>query len=395
MIKNKVIIWSSDDFNSLGLLRQLGGKDIDLFFLIKGNAGLAASSIYCSKYRETASLEEAKIYLLENFAREQYKPIVVTGNDSIITFIDRERSSLEAYFILPGTLRQGLSEKYTDKVEMVNLALNLGFLCPSSRPFSTKDSFDGIEYPCIVKPSHEKPGHYNEFKFRICRNQAELKTSTRFMRDDSEFIVQSLVPKEYDLLVYGARMWDGQTVLAGAMKRDRFSEPGSASHGWMLSEMPAFIGKRLISGFLDKIDYYGMFSFEYGVVNDEAWFFEVNLRNDGTSHYFYQNGANIPLAYVYSAAGEDYSCISTSMQETREYIDEIYDFENVLMGRISRTQWLKQMESAEIFRFKDDLDMEPYKKESKGKYIKMIRDIIIKKYRLYIVFILDKLGLRK
>ena len=51
--KNKIIIWGADGFNTLGLLRQLGQDDFDLFFLIKGSASYASKSKFCKKFVET------------------------------------------------------------------------------------------------------------------------------------------------------------------------------------------------------------------------------------------------------------------------------------------------------------------------------------------------------
>ena len=57
-IENKVIVWSIDDFNTLGLMRELGEESFELIFLIKGNAGIAASSKYCKQYVETKSIND-------------------------------------------------------------------------------------------------------------------------------------------------------------------------------------------------------------------------------------------------------------------------------------------------------------------------------------------------
>lgn len=35
-IENKVIVWSIDDFNTLGLMRELGNTDLNMLFLVKG-----------------------------------------------------------------------------------------------------------------------------------------------------------------------------------------------------------------------------------------------------------------------------------------------------------------------------------------------------------------------
>ena len=116
-VKNKVIVWGGDNFNTLGLMRELGDADLDLLFLVKGRAGFASKSKYCKKYVETESIESGSKYLLENFLEEKTKPIIITPSDEIITFIDKHKEEMEKVFIIPGTNQKGNIEKYIDKNE--------------------------------------------------------------------------------------------------------------------------------------------------------------------------------------------------------------------------------------------------------------------------------------
>lgn len=394
-IKNPVIVWSIDDFNTLGLMRELGQNGLNLIFLIKGKAGYASKSRYCTNFVEKESIQDGFEYLMKTFADEVCKPILIVSSDEIITFVDQHRHEMEAFFILPGTREQGNIEKYIDKNTMTELAEKIGILCPHSREIKWNSSLDGIKYPCLIKPSHQTEGHYNEFKFKICENESELRNTLKFVRHESVFILQQYIPKEKDLLVYGGRLYDGKTIIAGAMIRDRLADSGSSSHGCITCDVPSSANVDKIVEFLEKIDYYGLFSFEYGMLGDKAYFFEVNLRNDGTSHYFFQAGANIPLAYVYSCAGVDYSEISTKVKKEAWFIDEVFDIENVIKGVISKVQWSKDMEEATIFKYYDKDDQEPWKVVKKTKIRQIVRDFILKRYRLYIVALLDKLGFRK
>lgn len=236
-VENKVIVWSIDDFNTLGLMRELGQSNLDLLFLVKGKAGFATKSKYCLKYVETASIEEGFNYLISNFKNEKHKPILVVSSDEIMTYIDKHKEEIEKICIVPGTKKKGNIEKYIDKNAMTDLAVKIGINCPESRFIKKGDSIDGVEYPCLIKPSHQKPGHYNEFKYKICKNKSQLKRVLQMVRKDSEFILQQYIPKKLDLLVYGARMWDGKTVLAGAFIRDRWADSGSSSHGYFTNHL--------------------------------------------------------------------------------------------------------------------------------------------------------------
>lgn len=392
---NQVILWGADDFNMLGLLRVLGKHDVDIFFLIKGKKGYAARSKYCKSYRETRTYQEGYDFLLSTFIKEPHKPIIITSGDGISVFIDQHKEKLEQFFIIPGTSEKGLLERYTDKNAMTQLAMEVGILCPESRYCQWNTNIDDVEYPCLIKPSHQKPGHYNEFKFKICKSRSELQNTLRCVRHDSEFILQQCIQNKNDLLVYGTRLWNGRTLLAGAFIKDRHADCGSGSHGLLTANIPSCVDVDKIAAFLARIDYYGLFSFEYGLVDNEAYFFEVNLRNDGTSHYFYQAGANLPLAYVLSCAGKDYSKIRTCVQKDCWFIDELFDCENIINGTITLKQYKKDKQAATIFKYWDAEDLKPWQYMKKRRLKKMLQDMLLKRFRIYIIYVLDKFGLRK
>ena len=88
MIPNKVIIWGIDNFNTLGLLRQLG-DEVESFLLVYGSrSGCATSSKYCKDYAVVQTIEDGFDYLKCHFSQEPCKPVIITPGDEIIEFID-------------------------------------------------------------------------------------------------------------------------------------------------------------------------------------------------------------------------------------------------------------------------------------------------------------------
>lgn len=395
MLRNKVIIWGADDYNTLAMIRQIGQGTNNLFYLVNGHARYAAFSKYCTEYKEVSTLNEALAFLKENFKEEPVKPIILTSGDGVVTFIDKNKAELIDKFILPGTNEQGKLEKYIDKYTMTKLAEEIGIDVPVSKFVQWDTNVDDVHCPCFIKPSHQKPGHYNEFKFKYCETLADLKNTLKFVRHDSVFIVQQYIMKEKDLLVYGCRTPKGETFIAGGLVTDRFAVGNGSSYGYVDSKVHPSIDTEKIREFLERIGYIGLFSFEYGLCKNKAYFFETNLRNDGTSHFFFMAGANIPLAYALSCAGEDISRVSYTVQTPCHYMDEIFDIANVVQGNVKKRDWEKQYRQAKAFKFVYEGDMKPYELAKKNRLIRIIRDIFIKKYRLYLMIILDKIGLRK
>lgn len=395
MNKKKVVIWGVDDYNVLGLCRQFANTEFDVFFIAyRGINGCAVSSRYCNKYVDTNTIEEGYSYLMSQCV-ENEKSVLINSNDLIAEFIDEHRQELENFFTITGTISPGSLKRYDNKFEMCQLAEELGFLVPQTMICKWDTIIDNVKFPCILKPSHQTVGKYNEFKFKICNNIKQLKRTLTFVRHDSEFLLQQYIPKEKDILIYGARMLSGDMCVAGALIRDRFCGTGESSHGLITPKIPPCVDTELIQKYLEKIGYYGLFSVEYGMLSDKAYFFEVNFRNDGTSHFFFQAGANIPLAWAYSSLGLEYSNIQTVVSGDYYYMDEIYDVQNVKEGKISKEQWEKERAEATIYKYYSSDDTAPYEVMQRIKNKKLLLGRIVSKYRIYIVWLLDKLGLKR
>ena len=391
------IIWAIDDFNALALLRQLGqSSDANILFLIIGKGKYAYKSKFCNKYIETESLDEGYNYLLENYKDKHHKPVIFTSGDNVMVFIDDHRDVLSEYFYIPGCPKKGDTRYYIDKYNMWCLAKKIGMHVPNCVQLKKSDlqKLPIISYPCLIKPSHESEGFYNEFKFYICERENQLIKVLKRVRDSSIFVAQDFINCTKQLLVYGCRDCSSKTTIAGSMLVDRFSETGSSSHGEIGPDCFGYLDPSLIERFLDEIGYIGLFSFEFGILDDKAFFFEVNLRNDGTSNFFFQSGANLPLYLAYSFYEMDRSQINTT--SSRGFaIDDLFDYENVIKKRLNKKQWRDDYDQSSFFKYYDKNDLEPYIVAKKKSRNQIFKDIILKKYRLYIVNILTKIGLRK
>lgn len=396
MKSKRVIIWGVDDYNTLGLFRELGGKGLDITFLVyQGIRKCATLSKYCTDYVETSTLEEGKQFIIDNFREEDQKPVVINSNDLIAEYLDLYREELSDFVIVPGTSKPGLLKTLDDKAVMTRIAKEIGFDVPESRECKWNSNFDDVSYPCLLKPTHQTLGKYNEFKFKICKDRSALLRTMRFVRKESSFILQQYIPKESVALVYGCRTLDGTIHLAGVLEKDRFCDNGDGSHGVLLRDLPSYINPKFIDEFMSRTDFFGLFSVEYLVYKGKAYFIEVNWRNDGTSHLFYQAGANIPLYWTLTAMGEIAENVETQVTPKSYFIDEIFDEENIRKKAVSRKQWNKEREEATVFKYYDKDDLAPYEAVKKGKRKKLFMDALVAQNRMYIVWLLDKLGLKR
>lgn len=391
-----IIIWGKDDFNVLGLLRQLAVAGLKIVFMSHGGAGgCATKSRYCKEYIIINTLQEGKSYLLERCKSDAQKSIVICSDDEIAEFLDEEQEVLSPYYIIPRAKRSYSIASITDKCTMTKIAEEVGFLIPRSIDFYANTALDEVFFPCLLKPARQIRGKYNEFKTRICKSKRTLFFTQLFLRKESKYILQEIVPLEKVSLVYGCVLQNNEVLIAGVLEKDRFAANGDGSHGTLRSTLPAYLDEKIILKFIHHIGYYGLFSIEFGVCKNMAYFFEINLRNDGTSHYFYQAGANIPLAWVKDALGEEIFSISTQIAPVSYFIDELEDRGNVTQGKISKEQWMKDKAKATVFKYYDSTDIEPYLQMKRGHVRKRILNRFLSKYRLYLVWIFDRIGVHR
>lgn len=391
-IPNLIIIWGNDDYNTLGLHRQLANHGLRLFFLIcGGKKNIASKSKYCVSFHIANSIDDGLVYLYNNFKEETFKPIIINSYDLIAEAIDKNYDKLSKRYIVSGCSKSGLLTRISDKVEMSNLASNVGFDTPLSKPFKWGDSIEDIKYPCVIKPTKYTPGRVKEFKLKICKCKDDLEKTIKLIRHDTNFIVQQYIPKDKDILIYGCRTFNGEIYLAGTFYKDRWSDGGDGSHGYIVPDIPDCVKPKSINSFLSEIDYHGLFSFEYGLYDGKAYFYEINLRNDGTSHYFFQGGANLPLLWVLSCSHLEHPQNIEKVKGSHEFIDDVFDFVNIFHGNVSLKKWKSQKKQADIFMYFDKDDIEPYKVLKSRRIISILSNWIKSKFRLRIVYILDKI----
>ena len=361
-IRNKVIIWGKDGYNVLGLLRQLHAYAEVYFLMVGGSRFCAVKSKYCKNLVKTSNFDEGLKWLMESFSNEEHKPFIITTGDLAAEYVDQHYDVLSKWFFITGTSQQGQLTKVDDKAYMNNIAVECGFKIPQSIVCNKHTDISRVQYPCILKPLNKHSGHESPFKTKICNDKTELQDVINKIEEGATLLLQEFVPKKADALVYGCRTFSGEVILAGVIVRNRWdgADSGDGSFGYITDELPSRISKNSIERFLQEIAYYGLFSVEYGITDMEAYFYEFNLRNDGTSNYFNQAGCNIPLIWIMDTIGADYSQLAQSVTGKHIYIAEDDDYINVKKGVITKEQYKKDLASATVFRRYDPDDMKPY-----------------------------------
>lgn len=285
-------------------------------------------------------------------------------------------------------MEQGLLTRIDDKNTMVKIAEEIGFTVPKSIMITAESPIpDSLVFPCLIKPAKYPSGYKKEFKMKKCDNRIQLENTLRHVRKDSVFILQEYIPKDVEIFINGCRTWDKEITIAGTCYRDRYYN--DISHGRFTKGISELIDMNLVKSMLERIDFYGLFSFEFGRYNGKAYFFETNLRNDGAAYSFFKAGANLPLVWVYSSAGLDYTLVPSHVRNEIWYMDELYDCLNIKKGVVSREQWQKERDEAGVFRYYDEDDLGPWKYVYRRRHLLRAKRILVEKYRPQLVKLLD------
>lgn len=390
--KIRIIVWGSDNYNTLGVIRSLGGQGFDVTLLLNGHKiGLASASKYCDHVVEKSNLLGCVEYLTKNYPDEPCvtnRPLIIPGGDAVSVAMAKNYDVLNKKFYLMTTSDPKVLLKVTDKNEMGRVAKEAGFLIPKSQKYKVGDTSFEVPFPVILKPVYSVGR--KEFKTKVFRTKKDFIHFAKYLNPNNRYIMQQFIEREHDIVVYGCRVPSGRTVLAGHHTLERWSDDGGGSYGHLSPEVPQYLNPEAIAKFLEMIDYYGLFSAEYGYKDGKAYFYEINLRNDGFTHLTYQAGANLPLLWVSESMQLGLS-VPEKMTQNVVGINEIYDVINVFRGRISWKRYKSDKAEAKAFHFYDPNDIEPYKTMHKRMYWEVPFRAILKTARPYIVWLLNKL----
>lgn len=389
----KIVIWGADNYNTLGLIRSLTDERFDVLLLINGSKhGVASASKYCQKCVVTCSINDGIDYLIKNYPEQAdplKKAVIIPGGDAYSVGCAKNYHQLHTRFHLMCTTDPNVLIHVTDKDEMGRVAERAGILIPKTAKITKENLSHDIPYPVILKHIHTE-GRV-EFKTKIIKSESELKSFSKIFNPKNTYLIQQFIPRSYDIYVYGCRLPNGDLAIAGYNNQYRWSDDGGGSFGELDPHMPDFIDCNALARFFDEIDYHGLFSSEYGYYNGKAYFYEVNLRNDGFTHLSLQAGANLPLLWVSRCLnlGTD---ASPKMTQHMVSFNEIYDIINVIKGKVSYRQYKKDKASAQAFNFYDPADPQPYLNMKKRRWWEIPCRAIYKGVRPQIVWLLSKLG---
>ena len=311
----KVIIVGNNHHNTLGIIRSLGrgGYDVQCYIVDeKITDSFLEKSRYVKDFKMFHSLDGLFDFLMSEVETDKPLPILTTS-DLLAEFLDNHYDDLRSKYILCNCAnKQGGISYWMAKERQLQVARQVGLTVPNSVEVNLKDGkrlVQNIHFPCILKP--EKSSVASKENVRICHNEAQLQVALEEISPYCEdVIVQDYIQRDYEFLIMGMRSRkQGVVIIPGGLHKLRTCKKtkslGMFAYAYTTPDIDKSINTEAIERFLEEIDYEGIFSVEFMISKEVAYFLEINFRNDGTQFCFEGAGVNLPQLWVMAATGSD------------------------------------------------------------------------------------------
>jgi len=321
---NKVIVLGTDHYNTLWLVRSLGMAGFRPFVIILSSKeqSFVVKSRYCNGFIIKNSCDSIIYFLLSRNVVK--KEVLFTSSDGLAKLLDQNYNLLVKKYIIQGCHKEGELSFWMNKDKMLAKAAECGLKIPITYSLYTerKNDLGKIKYPCLVKP--ELSAEASKNNFRICYNQDELNKAIQEVKCNcTKILVQEYIKSDFEYLVYGVST-DDEICLPGGLRKihtcSSTNNLGMMSYAFLSNEIPSQIDNfDRIKKFIQSIEYKGLFSVEFMITKDEAYFLEINLRNDGTCYITTQAGVNMPSLWAANVLGLDTSNLRKTLIRPRTF----------------------------------------------------------------------------
>lgn len=358
MTKPDFLLFGEGNYNTLGVLHELAAIGVDPLLLIIGkykdwkSSNIIGYSKFARRVVKVDSVENGLAWIKEHIEFFANNTIIYPTSDTTEMLLDRNFDWLSLKFKFPNAGMKGAVSRLMDKNLQTELARKSGLRILASQ-FTTSSHFSlyKVKYPCMCKPLNSTTGSKGDM--RVCKNEVELREAIHTGKHTHEFVVQQYILNEADLLFLGVSFSNGNIWIPAVVIKPGVSPIGEYTHAIISTDVKKYLPEiNEVRDFVKSTGYMGPFSIEFGLEKGKNFFFEINLRNDGTSHYPLAAGINLAQAYIQGFP------INAAMCEY-EMIDEIGDLRRVLNGNIGFIQWIKSFLKAGSYRFymKDDIGL--------------------------------------
>ena len=361
--KHKFIVFCSDHYNPLGIVRSLGEKGIRPIVVLNIE-NVKPSLIVKSKYpqiiHKVDSAKSGRELSVDKYGNEKdCKPFIYSSSDDICQLLDENYDRLKDSFFFFHGKYQGIVSYYLKKDNINALAIQKGGSVLKNEVIKKGEMPKTLRFPIITKALSSTLYAWKD-EMHICKNEDELKGIFKDLRSE-KILTQEYIYKKNELCLDGFSINGGEEVYIPYFSSYlRFSD---MSYGGYMELRPFEDCEvyKCISEMLKEIGFTGIFEAEFLVdENDNNWFLEINFRNSTWSYAYTYGGVNMPYLW---AEGELYGRIDSkfNLKSSFKAISEWDDYYmSVQNGHMPIRKWLRDFKAADVHYLYNELDKKPF-----------------------------------
>ena len=359
---NKRIVFASEHYNPLGIVRSLGENGIPVIAIVlKSSKKITSKSKFISKLHFVDSIDEGYQLLLSKYGNEELKPLVYTADDQITNFLDAHYNELSDRFYFYNAGRAHRISEFQNKDNILKLAKRHGLQYLETFAVDTGEVPDGLQYPIITKAIISTIDNWKDDMF-ICHNEEELLKAYKKIRSP-RVLLQRYIEKKNELCLEGVSVNKGDSVLISIASTYNYLLKDSYSPYMTVKNLHNERVETSLKNMFKEIQFEGIFEVEFLIdQDDQLYFLEINFRNSTWSYASTIAGMPLPIIWadgMLSSRGVElaYRKIEkpfTAMVEFTDYVERVkrqgYPF----------FKWLRDFRNAECKYYLGKNDVMPF-----------------------------------
>lgn len=360
----KVIILGNDHTNTLGVVQCLGRVGVSVSVVLWGaKSGLVASSNFVDKVYTAATPQSCIDVICERFDGEEVA--IIATCDTAAIELERNRLSFGNNFRFEYAQGEWNIEELCEKDLQVRLAKEAGFNVPwSSKPIESIAGVpEEVPFPCITKSLVSCKGSKNDLT--IVRTREDLlPVVENLLTHTPRILLQQYIERDYEISILGCGLKDGECIIP-CVENKLTLYPKNVGLECVANMQPLDDNSisQPIRNLIKRIGYVGLFSVEmmHCKTDNNFYFTEINLRNDGANSFVYKYGVNLPLIHIENLFDKPISEFTHFYPGY--YIWEMHHTLSLVHGQLSIKQWIAELKKTKGFLTYFANDKKPFYKQ--------------------------------
>lgn len=368
--KPLAIVMGRNYTSRLGMIRAAGMAGCDVIVIQTENQRSRLGTIDDkSKYVISCkhAPEPSRKVLIDtilNCKKDHVMPILLPTDDYTAATIDMYLDSLKDSFLLPNiNHKQGAVVRLMDKSLQKRIASESGLNVANEWVCNWQDGAyiipKDIVFPCFTKPQLSSQGHLKNYQKKCCNKEeleAVLSSIAPFFR--GPILVEEFCEIEREYAVVGLSLKD-HSFMPSVIKMDTswhgITATGSISP---ISDIPEM--KQLLSVFLQKTQFSGLFDVDLYESKGKLYFNELNVRFGANGFALSYSYANLPGFYIHYLLGQEQNETMPAQFSQKTFSNENILRQMYLEGLLSWKSYLSSCKGSDLYAIKHQEDRVPY-----------------------------------